>query len=643
MKHTKNETDIVNSKVTNMDEVVTTTSSITHVHPFKRSFYFMCACLVVANWLLSSSVGDTNSMSNWTELLPASEKLDIIWDRITSNRQSREWTGVIELLVRGFLLQTDNTERITESSTIRKSDKTKFIHAQGAFARIRWKPRANSLGYTGMFSEDAEGLISFSKGNRFVAASNSFGVGIQLFRDNAPPAAVVMCGPTTGAGRFTNVEWNLLDVPLCNHIDFPSGMALLSMARKRPQVGLNTDLWTMWGNGFGLSNVAATTLSGEPVVDPHFPFSICLRAPLSLAKQYRDLGRWDHPRDIVSKYPTNEVLYEVLAIDRPSMLSDPNISSKVQVVAEISTTSEFVRSAFGDLKIQFQHQRFEEDFELRPEWKPEMTIANVMMDGWAYLDIYKDRIRFPTVDDVGDAVIPSTFFLFQVLTNPTVAWNFLYSDIGLDYAGATISQFAASVQGFSEDLLGLTDPGSGISGFGIEARDSNAVRQIAELISPADLDAVYKFATTVGSRIEFDGHFINPLDVSAAIAMVSQPAFREIAGLAIERYQETFGVSFITDILRTTGNVPVTLATLLESLLSSLSPSELSVVTSSEQFDSVSSSDNTVQMLKERRLRNTQGLFVEETVKCDRSRDKLRRMLESWRGPLERLASVTVS
>lgn len=61
---------------------------------------------------------------------------------------------------------------------------------------------------------------------------------------------------------------------------------------------------------------------------------------------------------------TGTQLYDVFAYDSPKARAS-NTKTKL---GTLKTTSRCTRSLFGDKKLHFQHQRVEEDFELRKEW-----------------------------------------------------------------------------------------------------------------------------------------------------------------------------------------------------------------------------------------------------------------------------------
>ena len=60
-----------------------------------------------------------------------------------------------------------------------------------------------------------------------------------------------------------------------------------------------------------------------------------------------------------------KVLYRVYALDRPE-----EIGGQWDEIAEIVTRSTLVTSYWGDRKMKFRHQKFDDDLSLHPEWIP---------------------------------------------------------------------------------------------------------------------------------------------------------------------------------------------------------------------------------------------------------------------------------
>eukprot|EP00922_Rhytidocystis_sp_ex-Travisia-forbesii_P071418 GHVS01106581.1.p1 GENE.GHVS01106581.1~~GHVS01106581.1.p1 ORF type:complete len:739 (-),score=198.08 GHVS01106581.1:1067-3139(-) len=411
----------------------------------------LAACCVGGGLLLLHGVVD-DFIDSWTELKTAEEKMDLVWNKMEANREPEPWVGLAELLIRGFYLQTDQTERLSNRNTFRPfSNKKKFLHTQGAHVRIRWKAVPNVYNYTGLFGAAlADGTATFSKGSRIVSNSSaSWGMGLKLLRDNGVPAATVFCSPSTLLGQLTAYNWNMLDAPLCGHVDIFLGAILLQIARKRPKVAKAEQLWTRYGNGPGISNFADIDEFNTTQPNPKFPFTICMRAPTALSRQFANTPAWFNPIEQLRAIPPDTLLYEVIAIDSPEFLPDVfNMNTNAVKIGEVWTSSEFITSRWADNHWTYQHQKFEEDLALRPDWKPFMTLRHLLMDGYGYAPLYEGRqggLKNMTVKEVASNYAPGFIGIIQILTNPAATYQFLSDDLGIKH----LQQLAQSV------LLGM--------------------------------------------------------------------------------------------------------------------------------------------------------------------------------------------
>eukprot|EP00922_Rhytidocystis_sp_ex-Travisia-forbesii_P049009 GHVS01072975.1.p1 GENE.GHVS01072975.1~~GHVS01072975.1.p1 ORF type:complete len:682 (+),score=117.88 GHVS01072975.1:331-2376(+) len=566
-------------------------------HSWRPSWWWVavavCSCWLGA-MVLHGVVDET--VLNWTEIGTAREKMDLAWSRMESNRESEPWLGLAELLVRGFYLQTDDTERLTQRNTFRPyTNKKKLLHTQGAHVRLKWKSFANPYGYTGLLGEDdVEGTATFSKGSRIVSnVSASWGMGLKLLRDNGPPAASVFCSPSTILGQLTSYNWNMFDAPLCGHVDIFLGAILLQIARKRPKVGPVEKLWTRFGNGPGISNFADLTKRNETVAEPRSPFSLCLRAPLELAKQFKGTLPWFNPIEQLRAVPPNTLLYEVIAVDSPKFLPDVfNMTTNAVKIAELWTQSEFITSRWADNHWTHQHQRFEEDLARRPDWQPYMTLKHLLMDGYGYAPLFVGReSRFGTIEQIAKSFAPGFIGLIQILTNPVAAHQFLSDSIGIKHlqklaqsvllgmytspnpneprslqaiGEAVELGWGSSLQRLVTEFVGSSlFPGVPLFGAkeeeGAEHPDATFYDGSGEMfdlrghmeannVPKEEQEQAMNFITTLAPQLVFDGHFIRPSHLSALRNIVDDPVIRDVGEVVLQQYSEQFGSNFVGDV-----------------------------------------------------------------------------------------------
>ena len=62
--------------------------------------------------------------------------------------------------------------------------------------------------------------------------------------------------------------------------------------------------------------------------------------------------------------PSGSTVFTVYGLDAPTELG-----GKEHLIGTLVTTSETIKSFYGDDKLYFRHQRAEDDIKLKPEWE----------------------------------------------------------------------------------------------------------------------------------------------------------------------------------------------------------------------------------------------------------------------------------
>lgn len=316
--------------------------------------------------------------SNWSESQDWRTKLDRIWNEIqASPRVSNHYPSLLEYLFRLFLLGDDYT-RLRLPLTFRPSMNTvKTLHSSGAFGRIRlrWTDADFRSAHTGLFSEpEIEGIMSGSGGNPFVGnQSVAYGWGLKFFRTNAPPANILTLNAFFGGGAY----WNVLGYMTCNHASIAEMSAL----------GPTLAGWSRFPNQNGLKTMAAFTINGTEVRVPKFPYALCFVPNMVL----RDRIGSPTVSSPMSAIPPQmglirigERILDVVAILHPRVLEHPSLLRDrrfVRRVGDVWVTGTFQRSQFADSRLFFQHQPFDDDLLVRPDWIPYMNLRNLLREG----------------------------------------------------------------------------------------------------------------------------------------------------------------------------------------------------------------------------------------------------------------------
>lgn len=135
----------------------------------------------------------------------------------------------------------------------------------------------------------------------------------------------------------------------------------------------------------GVSDVCAYDQSGQSVDTPNFPFAIilspCRHGQVTTTANTKQgeftKDAFDAFIDDALEIPVGTVLFDVFACPHPALVSDP---TSLQRIGKITTTSETIPSSPHD-GLFFRHQRKEEDYELRPQWKQHLKEKCTLQDG----------------------------------------------------------------------------------------------------------------------------------------------------------------------------------------------------------------------------------------------------------------------
>lgn len=316
--------------------------------------------------------------SNWSELKPWKTKLNLIWDEITSSPSlSNHYPSLSEFFFR-LILVGDDFSRLRLPLTFRPYANTqKVLHAGGSYGRVlfRWTDVKFRQQHTGLFSEPvAEAIMSASAGNPFVGnQSAAFGWGFKFMRSNVAPASILTLNAFLGRGAY----WNVFGFMTCNHASVAEMAALIATV-----IG-----WSNFPNQNGLSNMARFKLNGEETRDPNFPYSLCFIPNPLLTQRIGDPTTLSSLSSVHSQFrlvEPEEHLFDIVAIFHPKVLVEPDLllnPTYASRVGEVIALSKFTRSQFGDSRLFFQHQPFDDDLLIKPEWVPYMTLNNMIREG----------------------------------------------------------------------------------------------------------------------------------------------------------------------------------------------------------------------------------------------------------------------
>lgn len=138
----------------------------------------------------------------------------------------------------------------------------------------------------------------------------------------------------------------------------------------------------------GISEFCARNVHGEEVssTDICFPFAVILKPCLNvnddiaggnLTQQQDADSAFDQFLDKVLTVPAGTALFDLFTCADPHDVPDP---SKLQRIGRITTTSHMLASVPND-GVFFKHQKKEDDYHLRPDWKQALQTKITIDEG----------------------------------------------------------------------------------------------------------------------------------------------------------------------------------------------------------------------------------------------------------------------
>jgi hypothetical protein len=131
----------------------------------------------------------------------------------------------------------------------------------------------------------------------------------------------------------------------------------------------------------GVSDFCSFDENGTSTANANFPFAVilspCTWNDASTKEESNDVNAFDKFLDESLAIPSGTALFDIFACPCPEAVPDP---TKLQRIGRITSTSETILSSPQD-GLFFRHQRKEEDYELRPEWKTHLKTKCVLDDG----------------------------------------------------------------------------------------------------------------------------------------------------------------------------------------------------------------------------------------------------------------------
>ncbi len=367
--------------------------------------------------------GASSSSSSFTaaayDALPAAEKADLVWSLV---ERTRGTTGPatlgVAMVTSGFATSHDFT--MEHRGDELQPGRRKFIHQSGLVARCRFDTTGYGVDvdgdgvgdvspFTGLFGPAGADhcLVRCSMARRTGVGPSAKitatpGIAIKAFRSGCHSGNVVAMYGVDGQH-----SWNFFRYPLRTAVEEATEFKTKLLGKAFAKAG------TFPGR-VGMSDFAARDQDGNPPPDGGeigFPFVLEFHPPAELSARFGDemddavlqhpdvvgaMAGHAHMKSELDTLRAGDTLFEVRAWTDPwiharaaartaaaaaaaaagSGGAAEAADAQQQCPGEVAPvplgrlvlTTPFVESAYADGRLFFKHQRYEEDFVLRPEW-----------------------------------------------------------------------------------------------------------------------------------------------------------------------------------------------------------------------------------------------------------------------------------
>lgn len=228
----------------------------------------------------------------------------------------------------------------------------KMIHSVGMVCPVHFDVTLDK--YTGVFQKGTQDAF-LRLGSALVvniAGGVVPGIGMKFFRDGTHSANYV-----TLHSLDPHWDYNMFAYNQSNHIATPPAYAI-ALGEKFKQASTCITM-------VGLSDACTWTQDGKKVANPVFPYKIEYRPTGEATMSSMPSTGNTLLENMIKGAPSGTRLYDVWAWESPK-------ATPVKM-GSITNTQDCVSSKYGDEKMFFRHQRIEEDWQLRPEWIPDIN------------------------------------------------------------------------------------------------------------------------------------------------------------------------------------------------------------------------------------------------------------------------------
>lgn len=289
---------------------------------------------------------DMGSLPNDYQSWPARQKQDFLWNNRILKSKYNELPPLKKIDIVGLFLTALKLKMDDQHDEAPPKWK-KAIHAHGSVAKIKFVSTVNTP-FTGLFKGVDHGFLRISVTGNPADRGVAPGLAIKFLVDGRPSGNFSALVALTGQGKnynlFSNEYSNI--VPVVN--DF--GPVLINFIFSRV---------TRYPTKLYLEDMSEADQHAQIDDKPHYPLQLFL-VPNSEFKFSEDPHDF---REDLSTIISGSQLFSIYAVDPKKidskLLDKPEYRQKAQVIGHLISTSQFVSSFYGDSRLFFRHQRFQ--------------------------------------------------------------------------------------------------------------------------------------------------------------------------------------------------------------------------------------------------------------------------------------------
>ncbi|VUD47711.1 hypothetical protein TDB9533_01082 [Thalassocella blandensis] len=308
-----------------------------------------------------SLVGMTNAFQPWGlnmpedyQSWPAASKQNHLWVNGALRTTFKDALPPLVDVDMKALISSVLWQKVNRVGDVAPAGYVKPIHPMGALAKVKFTATENTP-YTGLFKGADHGFLRMSvtgdpgEDDAFIP-----GLALKLMVDGKRSENISALYTLTGQGRNHDIFANELSNYVHHETEALASILLFSTVSSKPTLLMANDL-------------AKVKQNGNPVLFPKAPTQIYFVPHENVQGLF--LTEPHDFRDDLQMIPEGTTVYEVLATSMPIKTSLlPHLTRQYAKerrdsavkIGELSLTSPFTVSAFGDSGMFFKHQRFED-------------------------------------------------------------------------------------------------------------------------------------------------------------------------------------------------------------------------------------------------------------------------------------------